>query len=88
MGEMLALKAWYCDSTHRYSMTDAVQPLARKGAKVLRPGGDPKADKQRYYMLAHGSHLVDLARYLGGPIRAVQARLNTALRSALLVRRR
>jgi predicted dehydrogenase len=76
MGEMLALKAWYCDSTHRYSMTDAVQPLARKGNKVMRPGGDPKADKQRYYMLAHGSHLVDLARYLGGPIRAVQARLN------------
>jgi predicted dehydrogenase len=27
-------------------------------------------------MLAHGSHLVDLARYLGGPIRAVNARLN------------
>jgi predicted dehydrogenase len=76
MGEMLALKAWYCDSTHRYSMTDAVQPLARTGAKVLRPGGDPKADKQRYFMLSHGSHLVDLARYLGGPIRAVQARLN------------
>jgi predicted dehydrogenase len=76
MGEMLALKAWYCDSTHRYSITDAVQPLARTGAKVLRPAGDPKADKQRYFMLAHGSHLVDLARYLGGPIRAVQARLN------------
>jgi len=76
MGQMLALKAWYCDSTHRYSMTDAVQPLARKGAKVLRPAGDPKADKTRYFMLSHGSHLVDLARYLGGPIRAVQARLN------------
>jgi predicted dehydrogenase len=76
MGEMLALKAWYCDSTHRYSMTNAVQPMPRTGAKVLRPGGDPKADKQRYFMLAHGSHLVDLARHLGGPIRAVQARLN------------
>ena len=76
MGEMLALKAWYCDSTHRYAMTDAVQPLAHKGAKVLRPAGDPKADKQRYFMLAHGSHLVDLARHLGGPIRTVQARLN------------
>ena len=24
MGELLALKAWYCDSTHRYTMTDAV----------------------------------------------------------------
>ena len=76
MGEMLALKAWYCDSTHRYTMTDAVQPLPRKGTRVLRPAGDPKADKKRYFMLAHGSHLVDLARFLGGPIRAVQARLN------------
>lgn len=76
MGEMLALKAWYCDSTHRYVMTDAVQPLPRKGSHVLRPGGDPKADKPRYFMLAHGSHLVDLARFLGGPIRAVHARLN------------
>jgi predicted dehydrogenase len=76
MGEMLALKAWYCDSTHRYSMTDAVQPLPRKGNKVLRPDEDPKADKQRYFMLTHGSHLVDLARHLGGPVRAVQARLN------------
>jgi predicted dehydrogenase len=76
MGEMLALKAWYCDSTHRYAMTDAVQPLPRKGANVLRPGGDPKADRKRYYLLAHGSHLVDLARHLGGPMRSVRARLN------------
>jgi predicted dehydrogenase len=22
MGEMIALKAWYCDSTHRYTMTE------------------------------------------------------------------
>jgi len=75
MGELLAFKAWYCDSTHRYTNTDAIQPLARPGTRVLRPNGDPKADKQRYYMLAHGSHLVDLARYLGGPVRAVDARL-------------
>ncbi|ALL68499.1 Myo-inositol 2-dehydrogenase [Paraburkholderia caribensis MBA4] len=75
MGEMLALKAWYCDSTHRYTNTDAIQPQPRQGSRVLRPQGDPKADRQRYYMLAHGSHLVDLARYLGGPIRAVDARL-------------
>jgi len=75
MGEMLALKAWYCDSTHRYTMMDAVQPVARQGTRVLRPSGDPKADKQRYNMLGHGSHLVDLARYLGGPIRTVDAKL-------------
>ena len=26
MGELVAIKAWYCDSTHRYPMTDAAQP--------------------------------------------------------------
>jgi predicted dehydrogenase len=75
MGEMLALKAWYCDSTHRYAMTDAVQPLVVKSAKAKRPSGDPKADLERYYMLAHGSHLVDMARYFGGEIIEVDAKL-------------
>lgn len=75
MGDILALKAWYCDSTHRYTMTDAVQPMPRTGKQALRPAGDPKANKRRYNMLAHGSHLVDLARWLAGPIRAVQTRL-------------
>lgn len=75
MGEMLALKAWYCDSTHRYTMTDALQPVTRTGADALRPSGDQKTDLRRYNLLAHGSHLVDLARYLGGAIRSVRARL-------------
>jgi len=74
MGEMLACKAWYCDSTHRYAMTDAVQPLPILGKKALKPPGDAKADRRQYFMLAHGSHLVDLARYLAGPLQAVQAR--------------
>ncbi len=75
IGQLLALKAWYCDSTHRYTMTDALQPLPRSGKRALKPAGDPKANKARYYMLTHGCHLVDLARYLGGPIKAVHARL-------------
>jgi predicted dehydrogenase len=45
-------------------------------ALAKKPVGDPKADRGRYYMLAHGSHLVDTARYLGGDIVAVTARLN------------
>jgi predicted dehydrogenase len=76
MGEMLALKAWYCDSTHRYAMTDAVQPLIVTSANAKKPSGNPKADLRRYYMLAHGSHLVDTARYLGGEIVAVDSRLS------------
>lgn len=76
MGEVQALKAWYCDSTHRYTNTDAVQPLPVRSAKARKPAGDPKADKQSYFMLAHGSHLVDLMRHLAGEITSVSARLS------------
>jgi predicted dehydrogenase len=75
MGELLALKAWYCDSTHRYAMTDAVQPLMVKSAHAKRPAVNPKADLERYYMLAHGCHLIDVARYFAGDIVEVDAQL-------------
>ena len=76
MGEMVALKAWYCDSTHRYPMTDAVQPLIVSSANARKPAANPKADLRRYYMLAHGCHLIDTARYFAGDIVAVTARLS------------
>jgi len=75
MGEMLALKAWYCDSTYRYAMTDNLQPVVVSSSAARRPAGNPKADRERYYLLGHGSHLVDTARFLGGEIAAVRARL-------------
>ena len=75
IGQLLALKAWYCDSTHRYTMTDAVQPLPITSALATKPPGNPKADLARYFMLAHGSHLVDTARFLCGEITEVRARL-------------
>ncbi|MBB3997873.1 Gfo/Idh/MocA family protein [Aureimonas pseudogalii] len=78
MGEVLALKAWYCDSTHRYTNTDAVQPLPVTSKLARKPGGNPKADLRQYFMLAHGSHLVDTARFLCGEITAVRARLREA----------
>jgi predicted dehydrogenase len=75
MGEMIALKAWYCDSTHRYTMTDALQPVIEASGKAKRPEGDPKADLRRYYVLGHASHLLDTARFLGGEIKSVRTRL-------------
>jgi predicted dehydrogenase len=75
MGQRGALKAWYYDSTYRYTMTDNLQPIPLSSTEALRPRGDPKADRRRYYLLTHGSHLVDTARFLGGPIAAVRARL-------------
>jgi predicted dehydrogenase len=76
MGELAALKAWYCDSTHRYPMTDAIQPAIVASSQAKRPAQNPKADLKRYYMLAHGCHLLDLARFLAGDIVSVQTRLS------------
>ncbi len=75
MGEVHALKAWYCDSTDRYTMTDNLQPIPVQATDAHRPSGNPKADKRRYFLLTHGSHLVDTVRFLGGPIASVRARL-------------
>src|SRR5215469_18350705 len=43
LGQLLALKAWYCDSTYRYTMTDNLQPLLLSTAHARRPAGHPKA---------------------------------------------
>ena len=75
LGQMLAFKSWYCDSTHRYTMTDNLQPLVLQSDAARRPEGNPKADKRRYFLLTHASHLVDTARFLAGDIVAVRARL-------------
>ena len=74
IGDLMAIKVWYCDSTHRYTMTDNLQPIPILSASAKKPEGNPKADKQRYFILTHCSHLVDTARFFGGPITSVRAR--------------
>ncbi|CAA9532792.1 MAG: Myo-inositol 2-dehydrogenase [uncultured Thermomicrobiales bacterium] len=74
LGQRLAMKAWYGDGTARYAMTDNLQPVIVSSGAARRPEGDPKADRPRYLLLGHGSHLVDTTRFLGGPIAAVRAR--------------
>lgn len=76
MGNLVALKAWYCDSTHRYPMTDAVQPLVVTSKSARKPAENPKANLRKYFMLAHGCHLIDTARYFAGDIVSVRARLS------------
>ncbi len=75
IGELMAIKAWYNDSVYRYTMTDNLQPVAITSATAKRPAGKPKADKRRYFLLAHGSHLVDTTRFLAGELVSVRARL-------------
>ncbi len=75
LGGMIAFKGWYCDSTSRYTMTDNLQPIPLTSGQALRPSGNPKADKPRYFLLTHASHLVDTARFLAGELTGVRARL-------------
>ncbi|MCE2850932.1 MAG: Gfo/Idh/MocA family protein [Roseiflexaceae bacterium] len=75
LGARLAYRGWYCDSHYRYTVTDNVQPTIMYDTSALRPAGNPKADRRRYLLLTHGSHLVDTARYICGPITRVQTRL-------------
>src|SRR5262249_29335188 len=75
MGRRMGFKLWYYDSTYRYTMTDNLQPIPVVSKQARKPADDPKADRRRYFMLTHGSHLVDTARFLGGDIAAVRARL-------------
>jgi predicted dehydrogenase len=74
-GEILALKAWYCDSIYRYIETDNLQPVMVTSDAARRPKGKPKANLPVYYLLGHGSHLFDTALFLGGPICALRASL-------------
>ena len=74
-GQILSMRAWYCDSTHRYDNTDALQPLVYESRAAIRPAENLRADKRRYFLLTHGSHLFDLAKFLIGNIVAVRARL-------------
>ena len=78
LGEILAFKSWYCDSTFRYTMTDNLQPIVLESAQAKRPEGNPKGDKRRYFLLTHASHLVDSARFLGGEITRLRARFKEA----------
>jgi predicted dehydrogenase len=75
IGQLLSFKAWYWDSIYRYTMTDNLQPIPLASAAARKPEGNPKADKRRYFILTHASHLVDTARWLGGDLLSVRARL-------------
>ena len=77
LGQRIAYRGWYCDSHLRYTATDNLQPTFVTADDTLRPARDPKTDRRRYLLLTHGSHLVDTARYMCGPIVRVQTQYRT-----------
>jgi predicted dehydrogenase len=55
-------------------MTDNLQAIPVQSARKRKPAQDPKADKRKYFLLTHGSHLFDTAHFLAGSITALEAR--------------
>lgn len=74
IGRVSLFHGWYCDSTERYTMTDNLQAIPVQSIRKRNPQQDPKADKRKYFLLTHGSHLFDIVRFLGGAIEAIEAR--------------
>ena len=76
IGEIFSAKAWYCDGTSRYTLTDNVQPYIFTSILSKKPRGNPKENKENYYLLGHSCHLFDTVRFLLGDINSIQARLS------------
>lgn len=74
IGEITTFKGWYCDSIGRYVVTDNVMPILYSSDKMKKPAGNPKAVRDKYYLLGHASHLFDTARFLMGDIVSVEAK--------------
>ncbi len=74
IGEVSTYKGWYCDSTGRYTLCDNVMPPLYASGSMKKPPGNPKAVLDRYYLLAHGSHLFDTARFMLGEIESLEAK--------------
>ena len=49
LGEIIALKAWYGDNTHRYTTTDNLQAIPIKSQKALKPQFNEKADLEIFF---------------------------------------
>ena len=73
IGEVTTFKGWYCDSIGRYVLTDNTMPVLYQSEHMKKPAGNPKEELEHYYLLGHGSHLVDTARFLMGDIKSITA---------------
>jgi predicted dehydrogenase len=74
LGNVLAFSAWYHDSVYRYAFQDNLYPVPVTSDGVKRPDTPWKEIRERYYLITHGSHLLDTARYFLGEIVSIRAR--------------
>lgn len=76
LGPIGAIQAWYCVDIYMHDYCGNVQPLIERSAAVKASPYKQEKDYETYKLLDHCSHLLDTARYLGGEIKALQARHN------------
>ncbi|NLI21522.1 MAG: Gfo/Idh/MocA family oxidoreductase [Clostridiales bacterium] len=74
MGEMTTYKGWYCDNLGRKAVTANVMPILYSSSSMKMPPVDARAVRERYNLMAHGSHLFDTARFLAGEITSLEAK--------------
>ncbi|MEV0472244.1 Gfo/Idh/MocA family protein [Streptomyces prunicolor] len=73
LGEVRSFNAWYRIGTIRPGVEASLFPhvFADAGARQVEAGH--KADRERYLLATHGSHIFDTVRFLLGDIRSVTA---------------
>jgi len=74
IGEITTYKGWYCDNVGRKTVTANVMPMLYSSDKMRLPKEDARAVRERYNLMAHGSHLFDTARFLAGDIISIEAK--------------
>ena len=74
IGEITTYKGWYCDNLGRKMVTANVMPVLYSSKQMKMPDVDARAVRERYNLLAHGSHLFDTARFLAGEILSIEAK--------------
>ena len=75
LGQVLSVSGWYCDTLFRPALQHTLLPPVVQSERRIAPRVDPKSNKRHYSLVTHGAHLLDMLRYLGGPVSAVTARL-------------
>ncbi|GAA4537109.1 Gfo/Idh/MocA family oxidoreductase [Pseudonocardia xishanensis] len=73
IGEVRSFSAWYRIGTLRPGIEATLFPKTFDDAGIRRVEAGFKADRERYLLATHGSHVFDTVRYLLGEVRSIHA---------------
>jgi predicted dehydrogenase len=73
LGEVRSFSAWYRIGTIRTGVEASLFPKTFADAEVRQVEAGFKADRERYLLATHGSHIFDTVRFLLGDMKSVTA---------------